>query len=197
MSQEVASQNPLSVEFTGANVASALFATFSESVVLNNGITLTRGDALKTFLDNMSYIAPERYSNVFWHGNKYGTPHMWGGIIYYCDLLATDDATRPLFEKICGTMHNIDMFLTRGQDRISCFHIPGFKQPANIIQKPTIKIAPEGGAKIGVKKSILGKAKNTESDSSEFKLKIESGSEELAIKLEDGSEIIKMEGDCD
>ena len=100
MSQEVASQNPLNVEFTGANVASALFETFSESVVLNNGTTLTRGDALKTFLDNMSYMAPERYTNVFWHGNEYGNPRKWGGMIYYCDLLATD-STRPLFNKIC------------------------------------------------------------------------------------------------
>ena len=82
MSQEVASQNPLDVEFTGTNVASALFKTFSESVVLNNGTTLTRGDALKTFLDNMSYMAPERYANVFWHGNKYGTPYKCGVELY-------------------------------------------------------------------------------------------------------------------
>ena len=101
MSQEVGSQNPLSVEFTGSNVAFALFKTFSESIELNNGITLTKDAALKTFLNNMSFMAPERYANVFWHGNEYGNPCKWGGIIYYCDLLATD-ATRPVFNKICA-----------------------------------------------------------------------------------------------
>jgi len=92
------STNPLNENFTGTNVATALFKTFKESVELINGDKWKRDDAHNEFALNMTFVAPEIFQMLFWNGNLNGKPP-WKGMADFCQIFGTDN-TRSLYEKI-------------------------------------------------------------------------------------------------
>ena len=92
------STNPLNVNFTGTNVATALFKTFKESVELIDGGKWKRDDAHNEFAFNMTFVAPERFQYLFWNGNSNGLPP-WKGMTNYCQTFGSDN-TPSLYKKI-------------------------------------------------------------------------------------------------